>query len=122
MWALVDLPVSGAGSSSASAAPDTAVQALVTRVLAKSKTANAPDQNDALLWFAPDASHVAVCDRTRSDAQVWIYDIASGDVAATLNVACANLPVHAVQWTADGSQLYIASTNGPISVYTAPKQ
>ncbi len=121
MWAMLDLPVNGAGSSPASAPPDSTVQTLVTRVLAQSKTANAPGQNDALLWFAPDASRVAVCDRTQPNARVQIYDIASGLAVATLDVACASLPAHAVQWTADGSQLFVAPTSGPVADYTAPQ-
>ena len=120
MWASLNVPVSGEGASSASAPPDEVVQALVKRVQATSKTVSAPDQNDALLWFAPNASRIAVCDRTRANAGMVIYDIASGAVAATLDVTCAGLSSHAAQWTADGSRLFIASAKGPIAVYIAP--
>jgi putative zinc finger protein/WD40 repeat protein len=120
MWASLNMPISGDGASSASAPPDEVVQALAKRVLATSKSTSAPDQNDALLWFAPNASRVAVCDRTRANAGMLIYDIASGAVAATLDVSCAGLSAHAAQWTADGSRLFIASARGPIAVYIAP--
>ncbi len=121
MWAMLDLPVSGAGSSPASVPPDTVVQALVTRARLESKTASTPGENDALLWFSPDASQIAVCDRTNPNTHVQIYGIASGVAMAALNVTCANLPAHALQWTADGSQLYIAPTNGPVAIYTIPQ-
>lgn len=120
MWGSLNVPVTGAGASPASSPPDEVVQMVVKRVLATSKIVSAPDQNDALLWFAPNASHVAVCDRTRENAGVLIYDIASGAVAATLDVTCAGLSSHAAQWTADGSRLFIASARGPIAVYIAP--
>lgn len=121
MWALLNMPVSGAGSSPASVPPDTVVQALVARALLGSKTASAPGENDALLWFSPDASRVAVCDRTQPNARIQIYGIASGVAVASLDVACANLPAHAAQWTADSSQLYIAPISGPTAVYTIPQ-
>jgi hypothetical protein len=121
MWAALDMPVSGAGSSPASVPPDTIVQSLVTRAQAAGKTASAPGENDALLWFSPDASRVAVCDRTQPGAHAQIYDIAAGVAVATLDISCATLPAHAAQWTADGSQFYIASPNGPVAVYAAPR-
>ncbi len=121
MWAALSLPVSGVGSSPASVPPDAIVQTLVTRVLTASKAGSEPGQNDALLWFAPDASRVAVCDRTQPNARMRIYDIASGAATAILDMPCANLPLHAAQWTADGAQLYITPINGPVAVYIAPQ-
>jgi hypothetical protein len=119
LWAQADLPVSGAGSSPASAPPDALAQGLVKRIAAASK-AGAPGQNDAVLWFSPDATSVAVCDRTQPDARMTIYSVATGDATATINVPCASLPTHAAQWSSDGAMFYVAPLSGPVTIYKMP--
>lgn len=120
LWSQPDMPVSGSGSSPASALPDQVAQALAARVVAAAKAKGGAGQGDALLWFSPDASRVAVCDRTQASPQMVIYTIASGQVSATLNVSCVNLPAHAAQWSNDGSRFYVAPTNGPVAIFNLP--
>ena len=121
-WAQPNLLVSGVSASSASAAPDPLAQTLVTRIVAQGKGAGkggaAGAATDALLWFSPDASRVAVCDRTQPNAQMTLYNVATSAPTAILNVACASLPAHAAQWSADSGELVVAPTSGPIAIYT----
>jgi hypothetical protein len=118
LWAALNLPVSG--GSPASAPPDSLVQTLVAHVLKTSKTASAPGAGDALIWFSPDASRAAVCDRTQPNTRARIYDVATGAPLATLNVSCAGVPAHAAQWSANGATLYFAPATGTIAIFTSP--
>lgn len=117
----LSVAVTGAPASAAGAPPDGVAQAVVARVQAASKADSSPGENDALLWFAPDGRHVAVCDRTTRGAHTQIYDIASGTVIATLDAVCANVPARAGQWSADGALFYIVPGNGPVAIYSTPQ-
>ncbi|HEX9035636.1 MAG TPA: zf-HC2 domain-containing protein [Ktedonobacterales bacterium] len=118
LWAQADLSASGPGASPASALPDSVALTLATRIAAASKRGGAAGEDDALLWFSPDASRVAVCDRTLPNARIAIYAVGSGAVLATLDTGCANLPTHAAQWSADSALFYVAPLSGPVVLYS----
>lgn len=121
LFARLDLPITGSGGLPDGALPNSLTQTLVAHVLGVSKTANAPGERDALLWFSPDARHAAVCDRTQPNTPARMYNVATGAVMATLEIACGGLPSHAAQWSANGATLYIASATGSIAIFSAPQ-
>lgn len=120
LWASLDMPVTGGGASSASAPPDSLMQALVTRLLPTSKTASSPGANDALVWFSPDASHAAICDRGQPNTRPMIYAVPTGEALGALDITCAALTVRSAQWSAAGSTLYITTPSGSIAIYPMP--
>lgn len=118
LWASLSEPASGSGAITA---PDGIVSSLIKRVeKASAKGANDPGRNDALLWFAPDGSHVAVCDRTQPNTLVTIYDVASGAPSATLGYSCANMTTHNAQWSRDGARFFLAPPSNAILIYLIP--
>jgi dipeptidyl aminopeptidase/acylaminoacyl peptidase len=118
LWASLSVPASGAGAITP---PNDIVAPLVAQVQkASANGANDPGRNDALLWFAPDGSRVAVCNRTQPNASVAIYDIASGKPAAILGYSCANMTTHSAQWSLDGTHFLLSPQRDPIQIYQIP--
>lgn len=118
LWGALSLPVtSAAHGGSAGQAPDSLAAQVAAQV------GQAGGKADALLWFAPDGTRVVACSRaggpqTKTPAQV--YDVATGDLIATLSDTCAGLGVHSAVWDGAGKLFTIIPPSGPIETYTMP--
>lgn len=112
LWGAVSQRVALSSTDAGVSMPDPVVAGLAQRV------ANS-NSGDALAWFSPDGHTIVDCDRTSTNTDLRVFDVATGNQLASLPAVCDRLTVSSLTWDGTDGSFALAVPGQPIAIYNS---